>query len=322
VERIEILSEELFESHSEQIEMVEQFQCRFKAILGWHYYLDLAWIVKNICCTVPRGALILDAGAGCGVLQLMLAELGYNVISADFVGRRFPKEYLYRYGAVLYNLNCQDSSMDNRYTRHLSSVYGAGSKGFLAGLRRLFGTSVGWDPVNMIETFRYVPEGAPQNRIFDGDACKSCGRIFLYRCDIKAMSLLPDCFVDAVVSLSALEHNDHDSFAACVNELLRVTKPGGELILTVSASQADDWFHEPSKGWCYSESTLKRLFKLPEDVPSNFSRKAEFFTKLAREGNELHKRLDPIYSKSGENGLPWGKWMPNYQPVGVVKVKG
>ena len=321
LERIEILCEELFDSHREQIEMVEQFRCRFRVTLGWHYYLDLAWIVKEILGNVPRGALVLDAGAGCGILQLMLAELGYNVISVDFVGRQFPKEYLRRYGVVTHLLNCQESSPDNRYTRHLASVYGTGGKGIVAGLRRIFNVLESRDPVRKVETLRLSPVGSSQPQLFQGDARKTCGRIFLYQSDLKEMPLLPDGFVDAVVSLSALEHNDHDSFAACMDELLRVTKPGGHSVLTVSASQAEDWFHEPSKGWCYSEATLKRLCRLSEDVPSNYDRKQELFCQLAREGCELHKKLDPFYFQSGENGLPWGKWEPKYQPVGVVKVK-
>lgn len=321
VERIEILSIELFNSHREQIGMVEQFQERFKPTLGWHYYLDLAWILKEITYSLPRGALILDAGAGCGILQFMLAELGYNVISADFVGRKFPKNILHRYETVIHALNCQEYSLDNRYTRHLTSVYGAGGNGIVSKIRRLLTVIKHRDPIQKIESLRFVPASPTQSRPFQGDVVKNCGRIFLYRCDIKTMPLLPDCFVDAVVSLSALEHNNHESFASSLDELLRVTKPCGKLVLTVSASQTDDWFHEPSKGWCYSDTTLKRLCRLSEDVPNNYVQKDALFCQLQRDGNELHKRLDPFYFQSGDNGMPWGKWEPTYQPVGIVKVK-
>ena len=32
-------------------------------------------------------------------------------------------------------------------------------------------------------------------------------------------------------------------------------------------------------------------------------------------------RLAAFYARSGDNGMPWGKWDPQYQPVGVCKVK-
>jgi hypothetical protein len=36
---------------------------------------------------------------------------------------------------------------------------------------------------------------------------------------------------------------------------------------------------------------------------------------------ELKNNLASFYFKSGENGMPWGEWNPEYQPVGVCKVK-
>jgi ubiquinone/menaquinone biosynthesis C-methylase UbiE len=135
------------------------------------------------------------------------------------------------------------------------------------------------------------------------------------------MPLLPDNFVDAVVSVSALEHNDHADFDKCIDELLRVTKHSGQIVVTVSASQSEDWFHEPSKGWCYCETTIRSLFKLSEDVETNFQRKNTFFEELKEEGNELQKRLSSFYFKSENNGMPWGKWDPKYQPVGILKIK-
>ena len=36
---------------------------------------------------------------------------------------------------------------------------------------------------------------------------------------------------------------------------------------------------------------------------------------------ELRDNLASFYFRSGDNGMPWGKWDPQYQPVGVCKVK-
>ena len=40
-----------------------------------------------------------------------------------------------------------------------------------------------------------------------------------------------------------------------------------------------------------------------------------------RDCRELRGKLADFYYQSGKNGMPWGKWDPQYQPVGVVKVK-
>ena len=49
---------------------------------GWHYLLDLTWIVENL--GPVNGKQILDAGAGMGLMQWYLIESGAaEVISAD-----------------------------------------------------------------------------------------------------------------------------------------------------------------------------------------------------------------------------------------------
>jgi SAM-dependent methyltransferase len=317
-DKVEILGLELFETHQEEMGLIKLFTKHFGCPLGWHYYLDLAWIIRQVR-ALPQGALLLDAGAGGGILQFILAELGYNIISADFSSRFWGGKYAKRYGNVLHYLNSQNRTFENRYTRHLKATY-SGKSSRLHGIIELIKGLSKVDPVSLIEKNRFTPDREPFVPL-EGDALRSCGRIFMYKCDLKEMPLLPDGFVDAVVSVSALEHNDHVDFEKCVDEILRVTKPFGRLFMTVSASLSEDWFHEPSKGWCYSEETLKRLFRLPKEVKSNFAVKDEFFMELRKAGNELHKRLDDLYFKSGDNGMPWGKWAPKYQPVGVVKQK-
>ncbi len=319
LEKIEILSLDLFDTHKEEIGIIEQIQKHFlNTDLGWHYYLDLAWIIRDVRNTLPRGSLILDAGAGSGLLQFILSELGYNVISADFVDRGIPAETKKRYGRVTHYLNSRKKTFVNRYTRHLNAAYVGGT---VSRLKTLLRSNEGSRaPVALIEKNRFIPK-APPCPLLEGEATDSCGRIFFYTCDLKDMPLLPDGFVDGVVSVSALEHNEHADFENCIDEILRVTKQTGRIAVTVSASNSDDWFHEPSNGWCYSEATIKKLFHLPEGITSNFSQKDVYLDALKKEGNELHKRLSPVYYKSGANGMPWGKWDPQYQPVGVVKVK-
>jgi len=129
-----------------------------------------------------------------------------------------------------------------------------------------------------------------------------------------------DASLDAVVSVSALEHNRPDDLRGIVKDLMRVIKPGGKLVATLGAAKGQDWFHEPSKGWCYTEGTVRDIFELSNVCPSNYNRYDELFAAL-KNCAELRGNLADFYFKSGNNGMPWGIWKPQCQPVGVVKVK-
>ena len=320
-QKIEILSLDMFDTHKEEMDIVEQFQKYFNADLGWHYYLDLAWIIREIS-ALPKGSLVLDAGAGSGLLQFILSDIGYNIISADFMDRKFSSKYVGRFRRRICYLNSQKQTFDNRYTRYLKSSYYGNDVGKLSRLLGFFKRN---DPQKYLMGFMdkniFAPRKYFSKLFFKGNEDENCGSIFLYKCDLKNMLLLPEGIVDGVVSVSALEHNDHGDFEKCMEEMLRVTKPSGRLFITVGAAQFDDWFHVPSKGWCYSEATIRKIFRLPEDVQSNFSRKDLLFEEMRKEGNQLHQRLAPVYLLSGDNGMPWGKWDPKYQTVGISKIK-
>jgi SAM-dependent methyltransferase len=328
LEKIEILSLEIFETHKEEIQIVDCIRKDLKLEIGWHYHLDLAWILKEIK-HLPKGSLILDAGAGRGLTQFLLAKTGYNVISVDYVYRSFSRRQKKMFGNVIYYLNDQSQSYDNPYIRHLNRVFKINSNlkslGLIDKLIRFFknkhknNINMAESAVTIVDQNRYQPGSNHADCICDVSNIEEQGAIFIYKSDLKDMSLLPDGHVDAIVSVSALEHNNHEDLRKCIKEISRVTKPGGRLILTVNASQSEDWFHNPSKGWCYSEGTLKRLFELPEDIQSNYSEKDRLFNFLKTRNNELHKRLSPSYFKSGNNGMPWGNWDPKYQPVGIAK---
>ena len=52
---------------------------------------------------------------------------------------------------------------------------------------------------------------------------------------------------------------------------------------------------------------------------SNFDRYDELSAALD-EPRYLARWLDPVYFSSGDTGMPWGVWKPQYLPVGVRKV--
>ncbi|MEW6673431.1 MAG: methyltransferase domain-containing protein [Thermodesulfobacteriota bacterium] len=312
-EKIEILSIEIFKTHEKEMGFVETIKRELNWEIGWHYHLDLAWMLREVG-HLPPGSLILDAGAGRGLAQFLLSELGYNVISIDLTNRFNNFRKVKKYGPFVHNLN-EATAFPKRFrnsgiyrtVKFFSNIFKSDCKA-RNKLLEIISLNKYKPALTIVEDLQYRKSS-------------DCGRIFVYKSDLKNMALLPNNFVDAVISISALEHNNHQGLKLCLNEMMRVSKPGSALIMTVSASQSEDWFHEPSRGWCYSESSLRNLFQLSDRTFSNFNRKDEFMNSIKKEGNELHKRLDSIYFRSGDNGMPWGKWDPRYQPVGVVKHK-
>jgi ubiquinone/menaquinone biosynthesis C-methylase UbiE len=105
-----------------------------------------------------------------------------------------------------------------------------------------------------------------------------------------------------------------------VDELMRVLKPGGALLATLTAGRDQDWWHSASSGWCYSDASLRKHFKLPAETPSNYAQYDELFARL-KDCAELRDNLARFYYQSADKGMPKGVWNPEYQPVGVCKIK-
>jgi len=146
------------------------------------------------------------------------------------------------------------------------------------------------------------------------------GRVFIYNQDLKTLRDIKDNSVDAVVAVSALEHNTPEGLREVVAELMRVLKVGGKLLATLGASPGRDWFHEPSQGWNYTEARMRAIFDLEPGLESNYEQYDQIFTDL-KECDELRDNLASFYKQSGNNGMPWGVWDPQYVIVGVCKVK-
>ena len=294
VDKIEIFDSEILNIYQPLVDDFNALSRELHIGLGWHYLLDLSWTAQQLNPT--QGMYVLDAGAGMGVMQWWLAEQGVDVISADRQTRRnLPISFRQRYR--IQNMRKEDLGSKLNLYDVLPS---------LSPLRwHLYPQKL----ITSIRHLRYKPEI---------DSVR--GTVYIYNHDLKSMTDIPDESVDAIVSISALEHNLPDELKDCVTELMRVLKPGGKLIATMAAAKEEDWFHEPSKGWCYTEATLREIFDLPSDCPSNYDRCDELFESL-RNCSELRNNLADFYFRSGNNGMPWGIWDPKYQPVGVVKIK-
>jgi SAM-dependent methyltransferase len=286
--KIEILSTELLEVHRPLVQDLRRLANSLGLEFGWHYLLDLTWIISQIDLTQSK--MVLDAGAGTGILQWYLAEQGVNVTSVDRSSRQaLPLRFRSRYRVD--GLRHDDLAPATTLIRHQLAEN---------QFRPLFSSLI------------YGVSGALK--------AKAPGEVVIYNQDLRELIDLADNSFDVVVAVSALEHNPPENLGVVVRELMRVLKPGGVLLATLCAAENRDWYHEPSQGWCYTADSLRKAFDLPSTVPDNYAHYAELFSRL-KNNAELRDNLASFYSRSGKNGMPWGKWDPQYQPVGVRKEK-
>ena len=289
--RIELLSVDLLEQNRTLVTQLKRLAGTLKLEFGWHYLLDLSWIITQL--PAIRGQRIMDAGAGSGMLQWYLAEQGAEVFSVDRMSREtLPLRFRRRYHAQ-----------------------GLRPDDLLPAPRTL------WQNLQASPQRSILKRIAIQGRELASWFATSptMGLVWIYNQDLGQLADIADDSLDAVVSISALEHNTPEGLEKVVGEILRVLKPGGVLLATLTAGKQDFW-HEASSGWCYGADSLRRAFRLPENAPDNYAYYDELLTSL-RDCAELRDNLASFYFKSDQNGMPWGKWDPQYLPVGICKVK-
>lgn len=292
-DRIEILSITLLDQHRPLVEELKTLAARLKISLGWHYLLDLVWIIKQL--EPVAGKNFLDAGAGRGLIQWYLAEKNSTILSLD---RESRADLSLRFHARYHLEGYRPDELLSPWEVYRANLQRAGNlnEKVATGLRGAAGLAL-----------TALPVRAP-------------GKVIIYNHDLGDLSQVPPESQDAVVAVSSLEHNTPDALQAIVPHLLQVIRPGGLLLATLGAAKERDWFHEPSQGWCYSEPTLRRVFGLSDRAPSNFDQFDTLFSAL-KGCAELRDNLAEIYFQSGNNGMPWGEWDPRYQPVGIRKCK-
>lgn len=296
MDQIEILPVSLLDENRQMVNELKQTAQALGLEFGWHYLLDLTWMLNQL--GPLEGKQIMDAGAGTGVIQWYMALKGAEVISVDRNSRAgLPLRFRSRIrveGLRPDDLQAPQSSV------HPSSSEKSQHFSFRRILSRLKKT------INDQLDLQRKPT--------------SLGKVRIYNQDLSHLPDITDNSLDAVVAVSALEHNTPEGLSEVVQELQRVLKPGGILLATLGAAKDDDWFHQASHGWCYTDSSLRKLFDLPASTPSNYKDYEQIMTEL-KNCSELRENLASFYYKSGDNGMPWGVWDPQYPPVGVRKVK-
>ncbi|MCE9647502.1 MAG: class I SAM-dependent methyltransferase [Chloroflexi bacterium] len=238
----------------------------------------------------------MDAGAGIGFVQWYLAKQGAQIISIDRSDRTsIPFHLVNQFNVQGYTPSDRPLSLPELINPFNNRA------GIFSRVKALVRGVIG--------KIRYK-EGA-----------RAEGSVKLFRKDLATLNEIPDGSVDLVVSISALEHNKNiEDVKAIIEELLRILKPGGKMLITLPASDKSDWFHEPAYSWCFTEATLKYIFQLSGNTPSNYDQYESIFVQV-KNSNELRNHLSWRYFVSPRSGMPYGKWDPKYLPVGVVKYK-
>jgi SAM-dependent methyltransferase len=291
-DKLELLSPDLLDEERPVVTAIAGLARELRVGLGWHYLLDLAWILRGL--PIEPGMTVLDAGAGYGILQWYLSDRGVKVVSVDRSDRAsVPLRFRSRY--PVRGLQPGDVST---VVRSLGGEVRRGRPAFDSG--------------------RYA-RGVFE-RLTRSETRRKRGTVTFHRSELGRMDMIPSESIDQIVAVSALEHNDPQELPGVVQELLRVLRPGGSVSATLGASATHDWFHEPSRGWCYTEPTLRHAFGLPEGVSSNYGRYDDIMSAV-RASAELRDNLAALYFRSGNNGMPWGKWDPQYLSVGVLRSK-
>jgi ubiquinone/menaquinone biosynthesis C-methylase UbiE len=315
-EKIEILPVSLLDEQRPLVNDLKHLAHSLGLEFGWHYQLDLSWIISQL--GQVRGKWIMDAGAGTGIMQWYLAEKGAQVLSVDRGSRaNLPLRFRHRFNIE----GMRDKGRSER---------GVSAEGYF---RREQDLTPSWQVIREnLKGGNKLPPARLSKRIFaQGKEISTAvwstltvkpasGKVILYNQGLKCLPEVADGSVDAVVAVSSLEHNQPEDLETVIAELMRTLKPGGLLLATLCATGGEDWFHKPSAGWCYNEASLRRIFGLAGDTPSNYTRYSELLATLVN-CSELRDNLASFYFKSGDNGMPWGKWEPQYLPVGVCKIK-
>ena len=292
-DRLEILSTSLLDDNRELVNELKQIATQARLEFGWHYLLDLVWIINNL--DLETLSKTLDAGAGQGVLQWYLASKGIDVLSVDRGSRAFLPLHFRKFYPT-------EGLRPGDLASPLKTLFRfSGREGSFSQKLRGFGRDL-----------YYWLQGNSQKT--------GSGTVIFYYQDLRSLKNIASNTVDAVVAVSSLEHNEPDQLPAVVAELMRVLKPGGKLVATLSTTGDADFYHEPSSGWTYSEASMRAHFGLDEDTVSNYDQYPALFEAL-KNSTELKEGLAKFYFQRGEGGMPWGVWDPQYVPIGVCKVK-
>tara|TARA_Y100000589_G_scaffold28724_1_gene23894 strand:- start:20441 stop:21400 length:960 start_codon:yes stop_codon:yes gene_type:complete len=276
---------------------------------GWHYDLDIIWIIEKLNeYDIKPGDWILDAGAGQGLLQFILLAKGYNVISYDYSKRNI----LFRANKI-FNIknNVKDLDYSHKYMKRIKySPNKKNSKSLINYFRRC-GLKVFLKNI-FIWLFNYC---IYLSEIFFSNK-KAYGKLIMYRGAFQDLSKL-DIKVNAVVSLSAIEHCDKEEIKFCLDEMYKKLSKGPLIITTSIHDLKDDKYEDFFSSWTFGFDSLLNLFNirvLKEDI--------EFARSEIKKNNLFWQRLDSYYFERKDSFFyKMKKNIIPYVPIGIVYFK-
>lgn len=273
---------------------------------GWHYKLDIIWILNELKKSgIHPGSTILDAGAGQGVLQYLLAAKGYKVISFDYSKRKILKRTKKIFD--IENNSC-DLNYYHKYMSHItfekknkSLIY------YFKNIKDYSLLSLLRKVIRWVKGFKlYVKEISNRKK-------NMYGKIYMKRGYFQQLGGLK-LNVDAVVSLSAIEHCDKDQIKESLESFLSPFNREGILLITTSATNEDeDQFEDYFQGWSFSKEGLKKYFNLNV---SNREIKDSYLQ--IHKSEKFWKQLDPYYfEKKNSYFKDNSRKYPPYVPIGI-----
>ncbi len=324
-DRIELLDIELLKDKA-KLKEIDHWLKVFNWPNGWHYDLDIIWLLENIeKLKLPKGATIIDAGAGLGVTQFILAARGYNIISLDFTERQIPK-----FAKGIFDIQTVSNDLGGYKHEYMSFMtYGQTKKDGEAGAAKRKGSRLAKLFMRR-PLYRNIPYIANiitnslhkhMNLSYMLERMKDhsgFGKITFLRGTFNNIPL-DENVADVLISVSAFEHNTFEDMPGSILQFNKVIKPGAPMLITTSAAEKDDWYFKAPKAWNFSGKTLSDWFGIPAGNISFDYRKT--FDNI-RNSTVLKGRISPFYKLNGDNALPYGDLdKAEYLPVGIIKIK-
>lgn len=279
----------------ESLKIVRHWMKVLDVEIGWHYWLDLIWQIQKVKEAGLRpGDTVIDAGAGNGVMQYILASMGLNVISIDLSKRNIPARY-----SKIFEMEVKEHFQDEtEYTEHIKT-YSSGNSLF----SKIMKIPRKLSPAYLLEVF----------------GRKEYGKITMVRADLTDLNFLENSSIDGIFSTSAIEHiPNEDLLKKAFAEMYRVLGKDRNMFITTSGSEGDSWYHEPSKGWCFSRDQLERVIEAPIEVAGDY----QTALRELQDSKFLKDNLASFYFTLKESGMPNGVWDPKYVPIGITMMKG
>ncbi|WP_198003722.1 class I SAM-dependent methyltransferase [Methanococcoides burtonii] len=312
---IELLDIDLLEEKN-ILKEIDHWLKVFNWINGWHYDLDIIWIVKQLESNgILPGATILDTGAGYGMTQFILASRGYNVISMDFTKRNLPEK-----AKGIFDIEIIKNDLGSYTSEYMEYMtYGKSSNGLINTLKSVPKALL--HPIKIIKFIKKMEQKISSyfiNYTEKKQDHTKFGKIEFIRGTFNDIPL-DDGTIDALISISAFEHNIYEDMPSSVNEFNRILKDKGVMFVTTSAAKNKDWYQESSKGWNFTKKTLSDWFNITD---KNISFDYDTEHDRIRNSKMLSNRLEDYYKDKSNLTIPNGDLKNiEYIPVGIRKYK-